>query len=54
MLPMLLDLENQDDYVCADLAYSGKRFKDLLSLGGFENRIHGKGSRNHLLSTTAA
>ena len=43
MLPMLLDPENQDDYVWADSAYSGKRFKDLLSLAGFENRIHEKG-----------
>jgi len=40
MLPMLLDPENQDDYVWADSAYSGERFKDLLSLAGFENRIH--------------
>ena len=40
MLPMLLDPENHDDYVWADSAYSGERFKDLLSLAGFENRIH--------------
>ena len=40
MLPMLLDPENQDDYVWADSAYSGERFKDLLSLAGFANRIH--------------
>jgi hypothetical protein len=32
MLPMLLDPQNQDDYVWADSAYSGERFKDLLSL----------------------
>ena len=43
MIPLLLDPENQDDYVWADSAYSGQRFKDLLSLGGFESRIHEKG-----------
>ena len=32
MLPMLLDPQNQDDYVWADSAYSGERFKHLLSL----------------------
>ncbi len=53
MLPMLLDPENQDDYVWADSAYSGERFKDLLSLTGFENRIHEKGTRNHPLSAAA-
>ena len=53
MLPMLLDPENQDDYVWADSAYSGERFKDLLSLAGFANRIHEKGSRNHPLSAAA-
>jgi len=42
-----------DDYVWADSAYSGERFKDLLSLAGFENRIHEKGSRNHPLSAAA-
>jgi len=50
---MLLDPENYDDYVWADSAYSGKRSKDLLSLAGFENRIHEKGSRNHPLSAAA-
>ena len=50
---MLLDPENQDDYVWADSAYSGERFKDLLSLAGFENKIHEKGSRNHPLSAAA-
>jgi len=50
---MLLDPENQDDYVWADSAYSGERFQDLLSLGGFKNRIYEKGSRNHPLSATA-
>ena len=50
MLPMILDPENQDNYVWADSAYSGQYFPDLLSLGGFESRIHEKGSRNHLLS----
>ena len=53
MLPKLLDPENQDDYVWEDSAYSGEVFKDLLSLGGFENRIHENGSRNHPLSATA-
>ena len=51
---MLLDPENQDDYVWADSAYSSKRVKDLHSLAGFENRIHEKGSRNHPLSAAAA
>jgi len=50
---MRLDPDNQDDYVWADSAYSGERFKDLLSLAGFENRIHEKGSRNHPLSAAA-
>ena len=45
-LPMLLDPENQDDYAWADSAYSGQCFQDMLSLGGFESRIHEKGSRN--------
>ena len=53
MLPMLLDPENQDDYVWADYAYSGERFKDLPSLGGFKNRIHETESRNHPLSAAA-
>ena len=53
MLRMLLDPENHDDYVWADSAYSGELFKDLLSLGGFENRIHEKGSRNHALSAAS-
>ena len=53
MLPMLLDPENQDDYVWADSAYSGQCFEDLLSLGGFESRIYEKGSRNHPLSDEA-
>ena len=42
-----------NDYVWADSAYSGERFKDLISLAGFENRIHEKGSRKHLLSAAA-
>ena len=50
---MLLDPENHDDYVWAESAYSGKRFKDLLGFAGFENRIHEKGSRNHPLSEAA-
>ena len=53
MLPLLLDPENQDDYVWADSAYSGQRFKDLPILAGFENRIHENGSRNHPLSAAA-
>ena len=32
MLLMLLDPENHDDYVWAGSAYSGERFKDVLSL----------------------
>lgn len=39
-----------DDYLWADSAYSGEHFKDLLSLDGFENRIHEKGAKNHPLS----
>ena len=42
-----------DDYGWADSAYSGERFEDLLSLAGFENRIHEKGSRNHPLGAAA-
>ena len=53
MLPMLLDPQNQDKCVLADSAYSGERLKDLLSLAGFENRIHQKGLRNHPLSAAA-
>ena len=30
-----------------------RSFKDLLSLAGFENKIHEKGSRNHPLSAAA-
>ena len=33
---MLLDPENHDDYVWADSAYSGERFKVLLSLASFK------------------
>ena len=47
---MLLDPDNHDDYLWADF---GERFKDLLSLAGFENRIHEKGTRNHPLSAAA-
>ena len=54
MLPMLLDPENQDDYVWADYSYSIQSFTDLLSLAGFENRIQDKDSRNHSLSAAAA
>jgi len=50
MLPMLLDPENPVDCVWSDSVYSGQHFGDLLSLGGCENRIHEKGSRNHPLS----
>ena len=53
MRPMLLDPENQDDYVWTDSAYSSERFKDLLSLARFKNRIHKKGTRNHPLSAAA-
>ena len=50
---MLLDPENQDDYVWADSTYSGERFKDLPSLVGFENRIHETESSNYPLSAAA-
>jgi IS5 family transposase len=53
MLPLLLDLKNEHDYVWADSAYSGECFDDLLSLGGFESLIHEKGARNHPLSDAA-
>jgi IS5 family transposase len=53
MLPLLLDPENEHDYVWADSAYSGECFDDLLSLGGFESLIHEKGARNHPLSDSA-
>jgi IS5 family transposase len=42
MLPLLLDPENEHDYIWADSAYSGECFDDLLSLGGFESLIHEK------------
>ena len=50
---MLLDPENQDDFVWADSAYSGEFFEDLLRIGGFESCIHEKGTRNHPLSEAA-
>jgi len=50
MLPLLLDPENDDDYVWADSAHFGEYFDDLLSLGGFESLIHEKVARNHSLS----
>ena len=50
---MFLDPENHVDYVWADSAYSGERFKDLLSLAGFKNRIHEKVSRNQPLSAAS-
>ncbi len=53
MIPRLLDPENKHDYVWADSAYSGECFEDLLSLGGFESRIHEKGVQNHPLSDAA-
>ena len=53
MLPMLMDPENQNDYVCADSAYSGEHFNNVLSLARFKNRVHEKGSRNHPLSAAA-
>ena len=53
MLPMLLDPENHDDYVWADSAYSGERFKDLHSLAAIVNRINEKGSKNQPLSAAA-
>ena len=53
ILPILLAPKNHDDYVWADSAYSGERFINLLSLAGFGNRIHEKGSRSHPLSAAA-
>jgi transposase, IS5 family len=53
MFPLLLDPENEHDYVWADSAYCGVCFDDLLSLGGFESLIHEKGTRNHPLSGAA-
>ena len=50
MLLMLLDPDNHDDYLWADF---GERFKDLLSLARFKNRIHKKGTRNHPLCAVA-
>jgi transposase, IS5 family len=46
MLPCLLDLENEHDYVWADSAYSGECFEELLRLGKFESLIHEKGSQS--------
>ena len=53
MLPRLLDPENEHDYFWADSAYSGECFEDLLSLGGFESRIHERDERNHPLGDAA-
>lgn len=53
MLLMLLEPENSDNYVCADSAYAGECFEDLLNLGRFDSCIHKKGSRNHPLSDAA-
>ena len=53
MFPRLLDLENQQNFVWADSAYSGARLQDLLELAGFDNLINAKGSRNHPLSEEA-
>ena len=50
MLPQLLDSKNEYNYVCADSAYSGECFEDLLSLGIFESLIHEKGARSNPLS----
>jgi len=50
MLPLLLDPDNEHDYVWADSAYSGECFEDLLCLGGFESLIHERGLRNNPLS----
>ena len=47
---MLLDPDNHDDYLWADF---GERFKDLLSLARFKNRIHKKGTRTHPLCAVA-
>ena len=53
MHPMLLDPENQDDFVLADSAYSGECIEYLLMLGGFESCSHEKCTRNHPLSEAA-
>jgi len=50
MLAILLYPENEDDCVWGDSVYSGGSFIDLLSLAGFENRIHEEGSSIHPLS----
>ena len=39
MTPMLLDPENQDNYVWAESEYSGERFKELLGVVGSKNSI---------------
>lgn len=44
MLPHLIDPENKRTYAWADSAYSGEYLESLLSLGGLENLIHGKGN----------
>lgn len=43
MLSMLLDPENQGDYVWAASAYSVQCFEDLLIPGGFDSRINEMG-----------
>ena len=54
MLPVLLNPEDKDDVKRADSAYSSKRFKNLLNLGRFDNRIKEECSRNSSLSEAAA
>ena len=50
-LPLLLDPENEHDYVWADSAYSGGCFENLLSLG--VSLIHEKAAHNHPLGDAA-
>jgi IS5 family transposase len=50
MLPRLLDLENEHDYVWADSSYTRKSFEVLLNLGVFERLIPEKSAGNHRLS----
>lgn len=53
MLPRLLDPDNEHNFVWADSAYSGRKFQELLKLGGFESLIHEKGTRKHPLDEAA-
>ena len=52
-LPALLDAENADAMVWADSAYQSKLVDSFLKEGGYESRIHEKGSRHHPLDAAA-